>query len=223
MKRFFVCFLTLATVLTVILSLYGCKSEITLFPYVSEVRRDILSGEKNGYTVKACLCQSETPKTEDGKAGTLIPFIEFTLSGEKTTAAYRLNFTQGGKNYSGQFETNPVSGTLTLKTEVDGINFKTLNVSLARADEITEITLNSILPENTASPETALKNAYAKSPSLFDSYRDENGVFKAEIQIRITVKNDKAYYFFGLADGSGYKAFLVDAKTCEILAVREVF
>ena len=193
-----------------------------MFVYVSEVRKNILYGEKDGYGIKACLYESEVPKTDDGTVNRRLPFIGFNLLCDSTDAAYTLSFSLNGKKYSDRFEVDPLSGVLTLDAEVDGINFSALTVTLSVADEITEINLASVVPQNVLSPDDALKNVYNNNTALFDVF-NKDGKFAAEIRIKITVKDDKAYYFFSLSDGKNHKVFLADGVTAEVLAVREVF
>lgn len=60
-------------------------------------------------------------------------------------------------------------------------------------------------------------------PDLINSYKSENG-YNLEIQMRITVKKDKPYWFVGLTSTSGdHKVLLLDGYTGNALAVRDVF
>lgn len=220
MKKLFI----VLAALSALLLFSGCKSENSLFPYVSEVRRDILCGEADGYLVKAYLYECENPKIDDGKVGALTPYIRFILKGElQSEATYTLNFSLKGKDYASSFKINPLSGEHTLDAEIDDINFNTLTVTVLKADTRITIPLSSAVTEGTLSPEEAVKKIYENNSSLFDAYKNGDGTFAAEIRLKITVKDGKTYYFFGIADGKTYKAFLADGVSAEVLAVREVF
>ena len=221
MKRLLKTFV-IAVILPAILCFFGCNDEDSLFQYVSELRTDVLEGERDGKKLKANLFYAETPKTDDGKVGKLLPYAQFILSGELSDASYYISFTAGGKNYSGNFAVNPVSGELFYQTELRDLNFKTLTATVKRADDITEFTLCSILPEGVLSPEQAIKKARENGPALFNAYINDS-VFNAEISLKITVKDGRAFYFFGISDGKSYKVFLCDGKSGEVLAVRDVF
>ena len=72
-------------------------------------------------------------------------------------------------------------------------------------------------------PKAVSDTVLLKNPELFDCYKNEEGAICAEIRIKITVKDEKPYYFFGILDGKSRKAFLADGKTGDVLAVRNVF
>ena len=82
--------------------------------------------------------------------------------------------------------------------------------------------MQSIIPKGTISYVKALECLNKSQPQLIKAFSNEDG-FNAEIYARIIVKNDKAYWYIGLAGGNNrLKALLVDGKTCEVLAVREI-
>ena len=180
MKKFFL----VAILVAVCCAFCGCKNNSSMFPYVSEVRKNILYGEKDGYGIKAFLYESEVPKTDDGKVNGRLPFIEFNLTCDASDVVYTLSFSLNGKKYSDRFEINPLSGILSLDVEVDGINFSALTVTLSVADEHTEIKLKSIVPKNVLSPAAALEKVYKNNVSLFNAF-DVGDKFAAEIRIKI--------------------------------------
>ena len=86
------------------------------------------------------------------------------------------------------------------------------------------VTLTSILPKNTISYQKALDCLYDEQKELIEFYQDKNGSFNAEINVRILVKNDKPYYYVGIASGNEkLKALLIDGISGKVLAIREIF
>ena len=86
------------------------------------------------------------------------------------------------------------------------------------------ITLKSILPKNTIDYKKALDFLYKDQQNLIKAFCDESGAFNAEIYARIVVKNDKPFWYVGIASGNGnLKALLVDGFSGKTLAIREIF
>lgn len=206
-----------------LLFLYSCEKDQGLLPYLSEVRTDILTGESENYSVKACVIKTESPLTDDGKTEKLIPFLRFFLKAEDLNAVYKIDFIIGENAYSRDFSLDPASGEFTASVETDELTQKTLDVRISCAGNVESINLTSIVPENALTHTAVLDAVLLNNPELFNAYRDEEGNFLAEIRLKITVKDDKPYYFFGIVDGKSRKAFLADGITGEVLAIRNVF
>lgn len=200
----------------------ACEKENGLIDYVSEIRSDILCGSGENYAVKAYAVKSEFPKEEDGAAGNLVPHIIFYLDGGNTESLYSLTFNIGEKNYSTDFKTDPATGKLVAEAEAE-TEIKTLTVCVLCAGNTETIVLSSVVPENAKKAEEILSAVYENNRELFDSYRNSEGKFCAEICLRITVKNEHPYYFFGIYDGKERKVFLADGYSAEVLAVRNIF
>ena len=119
---------------------------------------------------------------------------------------------------------DPVKDIVSAMVEIENFNLKEFIVTISFGGERHEILLKSIVPENTISYLTALDHLYNKQSDLIKAFSDENKNFNAEIHIRIVVKNEKPYWYVGIASGNErLKAMLIDGFSGELLAVREVF
>lgn len=203
----------------------GCKKQNELEKYVSELRSDVFFGESESFKLKAGYGFKESPYENDGIVRQRIYILTFRLLDKETDdAAYTLNFVYNGEAYQAPFKLNPVSHAVSATLEINGFTLKEFTVTVSSGAEAEEITLKSALPEQTIDYVTALDYLKINQPKLVQSYTDENGNFTAEIYARAVVKDDKAYWYIGLASGGGnLKAFLIDGANGEILAVREIF
>ena len=201
----------------------GCEKSQGLTLYLSEIRTDVLKGNSESYSLKANVYMAETPLLDDGKAGELTPYIKFFLNAEDLNAVYKIDFDIGEKRYSRDFSLDAFSGEFTATSEIEDTEIKTLTVNIVCAGRTETITLNSVIPENTLTYTEVLEKVALNNPDLFDAYKNENGEFLAEIRLKVTEKEGKPYYFFGIIDGNNKKAFLADGITAEVLAVRNVF
>jgi hypothetical protein len=219
MKRILVVFLSLLC----ILSLSGCKKDPSLVDNLSELRSNVYFGEHENYSIKAVYGFKEKTKAYDGKIGEPIYKLSFKLNGYQDQVDYTLSFNFNGKSYEEKFNFDPVRNCLMLDIEIDNFNLNEFTVNLKKESQIIPITLKSIVPENTLDYKTALLKLMENQPDLINSYKSEKG-YDLEIQMRITVKKDKPYWFVGLTSTSGdHKVLLLDGYTGNALAVRDVF
>lgn len=200
----------------------GCKKEEPLLPFLSELRENIYEGETDGFKIKASYGFNETPKNLDGKPAKKRYVLSFTLSGAETSAVeYSISFDFGGTEYSGAFKYEPTEDRLAANFYIDDFSAKSFPVTLSFSSERREATLNSIVPDGTANYVEILSALREKQTAFIEDLY-ENGEFTAEIILRVIVKNEKAYYYVGIAKENYLKAFLMDGKTKEILAIREI-
>ena len=217
----------LAIFLCICLSLFsaGCTENNDLFAYVSELRQNIYEGKSQNYTVKAAYGFKESPFSSDGKAGEKIYKLTFRLPEKETEGiTYTVKFTFENEEYGSVFAYNPVTGTLTAAVEIDNFTPQEFNITVSAGSSAEEVIMKSQIPENTLTVQQALTGLQQSQPDLIAGYRDENGVFSAEIYARVLVKNQKPYWYIGFDRGqSNIKALLVDGLTGEVLAVRDIF
>lgn len=222
MKKFSLFFIVFIFLLS---SLTGCSKTEGLEKYVSELRSNAFYGEVEDFKLKAWYGFRETPYENDGKVKEKVYLLHFRLLDKETTeTAYTLYFNHGETEYIKEFKHAPVSHALTAEIPVDNFSNQEFTVTLKYSDNSVDINLKSIIPNGTVSYVTALNSLKKSLPELINAFKDENGNFNAEIYARIVVKDDKAYWYVGFAYGNErLKALLVDAKTCEVLAIREIF
>ena len=107
---------------------------------------------------------------------------------------------------------------------VENFSKKEFSVSILSGSAPEVITLKSIVPKNTIDYKKALDFLYKDQQNLIKAFCDESGAFNAEIYARIVVKNDKPFWYVGIASGNGnLKALLIDGFSGETLAIREIF
>ncbi len=218
-------YFTLLTALLGAALLSSCKKEDSLNQYVSELRQDIFEGSGNALSLKAIYGYKESPYLANGKIGAHTWTLTFTILGtEQDDVTYTLFFNHGGKEYKTTFKKNEGSGLSTAVLPVENFNVKQFEATVAYSSTQEKITLKSIVPEGTLSYSNALATLQQKQPSLINSYKKQDGGFSAEIYLRVVVKDGNAYWYIGLAsEDGGLKALLIDGKSGELLAVREVF
>lgn len=201
----------------------GCLPKNTLAQHVSELRSDLFFGQSQNYSLKAGYGFKETPYHNDGNVKQKEYLLTFRLEDKETDQLlYSLSMTINSNVYSAEFKINPITHALTAEIKIDNFNLKTFDVEIAVGADKETITMTSILPENTISYEKALQHLQEKQSKLLSSYYDQNGLFNAEIHIRVLVKDQKPYWYVGLAKNKNLKALLIDGVSGEILAIREV-
>lgn len=200
----------------------GCERKDGLFGSVSDLRYDFYSGETENYRLKAYAERKETPLSHDGKVGTVAEYLTVIALNDLPDSVYTYSFSLNGKDYSGAFSLDYLSGKYLFTAEIDGQAGTSLSITVYNAGNGETAELLSAVPENALTPQKALAAVYKDNPSLFDGFRDENGAFAAELELKITVKDGKPYYFVGITSESERKIFLADGFSGKVLAVRTV-
>ncbi len=220
MKKFIAIILSLITLLT----LCACKEKQGLEVYVSELRSNVYIGSSELFTVKGGYGFKETPYQNDGKVGSIGYFLTLKLmDSELSQTTYTATLDFNGKNYSQTFKFSPISHSLIAVIEIPDFNLNEFEFTLSSGDKIETIKMVSELPNETISYKQALAFLAQSQPELIKAFSDSEGNFTAEIYARIIVKNDKAYWYIGLAGGNErLKALLVDGTTGKVLAIREI-
>ena len=208
-----------------IFGLVGCKEKTDdLSRYVSELRCELYEGSNEKYSLKASYGYREQNYSNDGKVGNKVYTLSFRLDVKETQeTTYLITLVHDGKTYDGEFKLHPAKHSLTCAFEIKNFAEKSFTVKVGISGEQEEITLTSIIPDGTLTYAQALEYLYKNQKSLVDSYYNADGVFTAEIYERVLVKDGKAYWYIGLASGNGkLKALLIDGKTGDVLATREI-
>ena len=219
MKKIILSLMTIILSFFTILNVVGCKKTSYLLPYVSELRADVFEGSFSSFTIKAYYGYRETPYINDGKVGNYSHQLTFILQGANTEeTAFTLEIFDYKEVVN--FEKTP-SGKLVARLNVDDFDKKEFDVALGYSSQKIQITMCSLLPEETLDVNEVLLNIEQTQTNLLNSF-SPSGVFQGEIYARIIVKNQKPYWYIALANGKTLKAFLVDGLTGEVLAIREV-
>ncbi len=204
-------------------SFSACKRQDGLEIYVSELRSNVYSGQSDDLTLKASYGYKENPYQNDGKVGTLHPLLIIKLIGKETTqSTYTVSFEFNNQNYTADFKLSPVSHSLIATFEIENFNLDEFNVNLSCGDNLHTVKMQTTIPKGTITYIKALECLEKSQPQLIKAFSNDDG-FDAEIYARIIVKNDKAYWYIGLARGNDLlKALLIDGKSGEVLAIREI-
>lgn len=224
MKRL-IKFLCVVFSLVVCCLFLGCKTQNPLLSSVSELRSDLFLGSNENFTIKGQYGFKETPYLNDGKANTKVYLLTFKLvDKEIEDITYSISLDYNSFTYSADFRLNPITHKVIAEIEVENFNLKEFTVKLCYGGIVEEIVMKSIVPLDTISYEKALISLYSNQVQLINTYTDQNGNFNAEIYIRIVVKEQKSYWYIGIASGdNNLKALLIDGKTAEVLAIRDIF
>ncbi len=220
MKKILVIFLVLLSTLT----LFSCKEDLGLTPYVSELRSNLYQGTGEDFTVKGGYGFKETPYQNDGKVASPVYQLNLKLIGKETSqVSHVASLDFNGQKYTATFKLSPVSHCLVATFEIENFNLNEFNLNISCGDKTQTVTMKTILPQGTISYEKALSCLEQSKPQLIKAFCDEDGNFNAEIYARIIVKKDKAYWYIGFAGGNDLlKALLIDGATGEVLAIREI-
>lgn len=223
MKKFFICLFLVLISLVFSFSLWSCKKVDPLLNQISELRCDIFNGESENFSLTAYYGFCERPYINDGKVGERFYELVFKLKNKETdNATYTLLLEFNGENFKQDFNKNEKTGILTVSFDVENFDKKQFDVKIQYGAQTQTITLNSIVPENTINYQTALMKLKESQPDLLKAFSNELG-YNFEIYQRIIVKNEKPYWYIGLALGENkLKALLIDGFSGEILAIREV-
>lgn len=221
MKKFnlFLIFLLANFLLFFSLFSASCKRQ-SYSNYLTELRSDIFIGECDQLKLKATY--GFTLKERNSQKAKYY-CLQFTLLGSvKDFSTYTLIFNYNDLQYKSNFNLEPTSNTHVCQFEIANFKEKSFTVEIALSSERKSVSMNSILPDKTLSPEEALNVLWKSQPELMNSYVVD-GDFNASLIERIIVKEGKPYYYVGIRQREKLIAFLLDGYTGEQLAVRNVF
>lgn len=200
----------------------GCKTENVYLGYISDLKQDFYVGGQNGTDITAFYGFREEPFINDGKVGEKIYGYTFKLAIIPDDVRRSVEFTFDNKTYSAVFSLDGLNSEYKAFIEIKHRFDKEFTINLICGSEKTAVTLRSVVPENCISYETAIDVLTEKQQPLLNAYT-ENGVFSAEIYMRVFIHNDAPYWYVGIASGNGkLKALLIDGISGEILAVRDI-
>ena len=218
MKRFIVFLVIFAT----LVSFSGCKEENPYLNNVSELRQNVYLGSAEDYTVTAYFGYRENPFINDGKCGNKVYGYTFKLNIIADEIQRIIEFAENEKTLSATFSCDEVTGEYKAFIETETYFENSFSVNVVCGAETTSVTLNSVLPENCISYTVVLDKLTDTQQSLLNTYA-KDGEFNAEIYMRVFVKNDKPYWYIGIAYGNDkIKAFLMDGFSGDLLAIRDI-
>ena len=218
MKKFVSIVLALAAAFTLV----GCAKENPLKPYVSELTENIYAGESEHYAVRGKTGFCEKEHKRDGTAGDTVRLLILTMPSVNDAQSVTATVTVNGEPHTEKFTFNPVTFAYNAKFEVP-FSERTFDVILRENGAEETVTMTSVLPENTLNLDGVLDALMQRQPDFIGAYM-KNGAFCGEIAAKVSVRNEKAYWYVGITDPSGRThAFLMDGASGEILAAKDIF
>ena len=193
----------------------GCYNSKFLEEKVVYFKSDILSGEQNDISVT---CNNYWKKVNDEKVYCLSFYLNGLVS---ANVSYYISFNLNGKDYTEKFAFDPLYSNIHDNFTNANLKQKELNVEINYGNEKVLINLKSVIDKNVISIKQALNSLQQNQQGLIKHYTDKNGNFTANIILKISVINQKCYYFLEF-NGDNVKnvAFLLNALNGEVLAIR---
>lgn len=217
---------TITIILSLILllissSLFSCKEDFFLLNNVCYYKSDTFTANNLDTEFTAILEKTETPLNLDGTVSSpLLGRIIIAFSSVETEKAYSITVNLD-KPLTANFTFNPNATKYIAVIETENFPQNEFTANLYLGSENSTLTFKSNRKENTIGLTEALKSLYAKQKTLIDQ-NSQNGVYRGEIFVKLTVLNEKAYYYIALITNEKKIAFLIDGKSAEILAVKDL-
>ncbi len=203
--------------------LFACEKPNPIAESVSELRSEIYVGESESYELKAFYGYRETPYEQDGVKNKTVYNLKIKLLNKALEpATYTLRLNYGETEYKQDFSADKITGNLEVNFQIDNFNVKEFEAYVACAEQTQKVAMKSIVSEKCITYLQALDYLVKAQPDLIAHYTLDDK-FCAEIYMRVTVKDEKPYWFVGIASDNGLKAFLIDGLSGELLAIRSVF
>lgn len=201
---------------------FACAEKNEYEKYVSVLRRDIYEGYYDDIKLTAEYGFKETPFINDGIARERIYGYTVFLPVIPDEIKRSVSITAGEEKLSANFTTDEVSGEYKAFIETRDIHLSEFTATITCGSNVKETKFLSVIPENAISYVDALDTLKHDQKTLLSAF-SENGVFNAELYLKIFVKKGKPFWYVGIAYGSDrLKALVIDGINAEILAVREI-
>lgn len=198
---------------------FGCKKTFDYFPYVSELRNNVLLAETDGFSLRMYAVYRENPYLPDGIPRECNTRTEIHLTAPTGNEACRIYFTYDGREFGGDMSFDNVKTEYYFSCTLDIEQASEIPCRIEYGERTLETTANSIRKGKTLSAQTILASLYEQETELFSSLTDKYG-FAGEIYIRL-IYEDSPYYYVGIIDRKGaVNAFLINAQTGKVLAKR---
>ena len=209
---FFLCILSVGL-------FFGCKKTFDYFPYVSELRNNVLLAETDGFSLRIYAMQKENPYFADGVPRECSTRTEISLTAPTGNETCHVYFSYGEREFGGEMSFDNVKATYYFSCTLDVADAAEIPCRIEYGENTLEMTAVSVRNESTLTAERVLQNLQSQETELFSSLTDKYG-FAGEIYIRL-IYEDSPYYYVGIIDRNGtVYAFLVNAQTGKVLAKR---
>ena len=212
----------LCLLLTLLLpfSFSACRDSVDYTQFVSELRGNIFLAETEEFSLRIFSIRKENPYRADGIPQETSERTEIYLTAQSGNKACHISFSVNGKNYGGDMSFDNVKTEYYYSCTLDTSNERELICALQYGEAEHTLTAVSVKTSDTLPPMQVLAELQKTEAELFASMTDKYG-FAGEIYLRL-IYEDAPYYYVGVIDRQGeVNAFLINAKTGEILAKRK--
>lgn len=201
----------------------GCNKNSVYASRISELKQDVYEGSVEDINITAVYGFRENPFVNDGKVGDIYYGYTFKLGIIPDGIRRFVEFTFDNKSYSADFELYDLTGEYKAFIEIQHHFEREFTVNLAYGTDVKTVVLTSALSEDCIDYKKALDVLSDKQNSLLETFMID-GEFNAEIYMRIFIKEQKPYWYVGIASGNDkLKALLIDGISGDLIAVRDIF
>ena len=209
-----------AVIIAVTIISSSCKNSVDLTVYVSELRSGIYECESDEFTLTVLVEEREDPFIADGFVGTIKKVLTVKLEPKNHSldnAIVSLSF--DGYNVEGDFIYSPISGKYVAEIFTQKLpETPTISATIKSGENSYSLEVKTKVVSGNLSYTEILEKVREKDGKRVDELFNTTNVC-TEIHIRLISEKNKNYYYVGFTNKSGkIYAYLVDAKTGEILA-----
>lgn len=198
----------------------GCRNTINYFDYVSELRSNIFLVKTDDFSLRVYAVVKESPYSTDGIPHETFSRTEVYLIAPEGNKETYVTLQIEEKVHNGEMSYDVIKGEYYFACSADVSSCKSIRCKIQYGDEEIELTVPSVLTENTITPQNALEKLRREREDVFSSLTDKYG-FAGEIYLRLLFEGSP-YYYIGIIDRNGNcNAFLMNAETGKILAHRQ--
>ncbi len=214
MRKFLI---LLAAACALLFTSAGCASKTNYLNYVSEKRHGVFLYNDSETEIKIHCLEREQPYAADGVKGEMNSLIEIFVSLPKNPEALEIKV----ENHQGEMNYQTVHNRYYLSFSAESFASEGVDVTLTADGESKTYKALSVKHDGVISCDEAVKCVTEHDADYFKNLT-ENGVFKAEIYVRLLYDED-CYYYVGVCDRAGnIQAYLVNGENGKIIAVKNL-
>lgn len=214
MKKFLI---ILAAVCAVAFSASGCARKTDYIGYVSEKRTNVFLYDDSETEIKIHCSEREQPYAADGIKGAMNDLIEIFVKLPKNPGELEVKV----QGLGGEMNYRAVNNDYYLNFSAKEFTADSVDVTLIYGGEEHAYKALSVRYAGIMTCDEAVKCVVEHDAEYFENLT-ENGVFKAEIYVRLLF-DESCYYYVGVCDREGnIQAYLLDGENGKIIAVKHL-
>jgi len=221
MKKTFNLILSCLFLLFLLVPFSSCKEDFFLLNSVCYYKSDLFTAVNDQTKFTAILEKTETPLNLNGEVSSpIVNRIVISFSSIEKEKAYSITVNLD-KQLTANFTFSDATSKYIAVIETENLPKNEFTADLYLGSESINLKFISNLPSDTIDLVTTLKSLYSKQKTLIDE-NTQNGVYRGEIFVKVSVINEKAYYYIALITSEQKIAFLIDGKSGELLATKDL-